>query len=233
MSSSNTKVDTKVDTVETTVDTVETTVETTVDTKVDTVETTVDTVETTVDTVETTVDTKVDTVDTKVDTVETTVDTKVDTVETTVDTKVDNKYNSYSKSKPKVRYTFTKKSSEETLNDLKKRTDDFKSIRAPTMITNGESKTIDRDRYMDVLLYKINNTKGIYYGVLDAPEDTDMNKKIIGKGGCYFYKTTVENRILFIWHNRENKKYEFWGSSFYGMINSMNAISTRIQKYSE
>jgi hypothetical protein len=86
---------------------------------------------------------------------------------------------------------------------------------------------------MDVLLYKINNTKGIYYGVLDAPEDTDTNKKIIGKGGCYFYKTTVENRILFIWHNRENKKYEFWGSSFYGMINSMNAISTRIEKYSE
>jgi hypothetical protein len=188
-----------------------TNIDTTVETKVDT----------TVDTVETTVDTTVDTVETKVDT---TVETKVDTVETKVDTV---------KTKPKVRYTFTKKSSEETLNDLKSRTDDFKSIRAPTMITNGESKTIDRDRYMDVLLYKINNTKGIYYGVLDAPNDIEMNKKIIGKGGCYFYKTTVENRILFIWHNRQNKKYEFWGSSFYGMINSMNAISTRIQKYTE
>jgi outer membrane murein-binding lipoprotein Lpp len=213
MSSSNTNVDTTVDT---TVDTVET--------NVDTVETKVDTVETKVDTVET----KVDTVETKVDTVETKVETKVDTVETKVETKVDTV-----KTKAKVRYTFTKKSSEETLNDLKSRTDDFKSIRAPTMISNGESKTIDRDRYMDVLLYKINNTKGIYYGVLDAPCDTDTNKKIIGKGGCYFYKTTVENRILFIWHNRENKKYEFWGSSFYGMINSMNAISTRIEKNSE
>jgi len=210
MSSSNTNIDTTVDT---TVDTGVDTVDTTVDTGVDTVETKVDT---TVDTGVDTVETKVDTVDTGVDTVE----TKVNTVDTV-------------KTKPKVRYTFTKKSSEETLNDLKKRTDDFKSIRAPTMISNGESKTIDRDRYMDVLLYKINNTKGIYYGVLDAPTDTDMNKKIIGKGGCYFYKTTIENRILFIWHNRENKKYEFWGSSFYGMINSMNAISTRIEKYSE
>jgi hypothetical protein len=135
--------------------------------------------------------------------------------------------------KPKVYYNFTKKSAKDTLREIKSRTDDLKSIGAPVMITNGVSESVDRNEYINDLLYEINKSKTVYYGTLNAPEDASINKKIIGKGGCYFYKTTYDNNIFFIWHNKDTKLYEFWGADYYGMINSMNAISHRINKCSQ
>jgi hypothetical protein len=135
--------------------------------------------------------------------------------------------------KTKVFYKFSKKSGKETLNEIKSRTDDLKSIGAPIMMTKGVCETVDREEYIEDLLYEINNAKVVYYGRLNAPEEGSINKKVIGKGGCYFYKTTYDNNIFFIWHNKDTKSYEFWGGDYYGMINSMNAISHRIEKCSE
>ena len=64
---------------------------------------------------------------------------------------------------------------------------------------------------------------------LNAPDDPDVMKQVIGRRGCYFIRTTQECDLDFIWHDRLNNIIEFWGpkkSIGYGV----NVIKSRIQK---
>ena len=69
----------------------------------------------------------------------------------------------------------------------------------------------------------------VYCGRLSAPLLDDVMKRVVGRGGCYFKRTTLECDIDFIWHDREKNEIEFWGPK--NKINhAMNIIESRIDK---
>ena len=74
--------------------------------------------------------------------------------------------------------------------------------------------------------------QNIFHGFLYQPQDSEVTRKVIGKEGVYFYKTTSECDILYIWHDIENKKFRFWAIDRSKLIHSMNVIKWRIEKHS-
>ena len=124
-------------------------------------------------------------------------------------------------------------SNDDCYNEIFNITDDFKSIKAPSIInSNGININIDYNNYISVLKYKIENSYKIYYGELNAPNNNDITKQVIGKGGCYLYLTTIVNRILFIWHDRNRNVFRFWSSTKYGIMDAIRAINDRVYKKS-
>ena len=70
----------------------------------------------------------------------------------------------------------------------------------------------------------------VYLGVIDVGHiDEDTVKQVIGKNGCYFIKTTVEQDLDFVWHNREKQQFEFWGPRE-NIHKAINVINDRIKK---
>jgi hypothetical protein len=72
----------------------------------------------------------------------------------------------------------------------------------------------------------------VYQGSLNAPTSEDVMKQVIGRGGCYFKRTTYECDIDFIWHDREKNKIEFWGPKK-NLNYAMQVIQSRIDKISK
>jgi len=113
--------------------------------------------------------------------------------------------------------------------DISSRSNEFKSIQAPIMIDKDGNKTIiDKNQYIDDLCNDIDKCNKVFYGYIAAPDDDEIIRMVIGKGGCYFYLTTEMNNILFIWHNRITKNFEFWGHYPKNVKNAMHAINNRI-----
>jgi hypothetical protein len=77
------------------------------------------------------------------------------------------------------------------------------------------------------LKLSLDNESVIFQGFLYAPNDPVICKKVIGRGGCYFHKTTQQCQIDFIWHDRTNQKFLFWGKKW-PLIRALNAIHRRI-----
>jgi hypothetical protein len=114
-------------------------------------------------------------------------------------------------------------------NKIKSVTDDFKLLKAPTIInSSGIIINIDYDKYISTLTYKINNAYKIYYGELKAPNNNDITKQVIGRDGCYLYLTTIVNKILFIWHDIDTNMFCFWSDDKYGIMDSIRIINQRI-----
>ena len=120
---------------------------------------------------------------------------------------------------PKMFYKIIQKGSKVVYNELKERTNDF------TVINNEEFKNnllqILKDRNLTV-----------YYAFLADSPIPDINKQVIGKDGCYLYKTTATHNILFVWHNRTNKQFEFWSLTRPELIHAVDAIRYRLHKLS-
>jgi hypothetical protein len=133
-------------------------------------------------------------------------------------------------SKQYPKYSLKKITNSKCRDDISSRSDQFKSIQAPIMIKNNIEYQIDRDNYINILTYKIDNAYSVFYGSLPAPDDEEIIRKVIGKGGCYFYLTTITNGILFIWHNRITQNFEFWGEKPSKVLCAMGAIELRINK---
>ena len=62
----------------------------------------------------------------------------------------------------------------------------------------------------------------------DTQEGIDIIRQVIGKGGCYFHMTTDNTGIDFIWHDRAQNKFFFWGTK-YSLIRAMKIISRRLE----
>jgi len=69
----------------------------------------------------------------------------------------------------------------------------------------------------------------VYMGELDGSTDKDVMKQVIGRGGCYFIRTTKECDLDFIWHDRERNKIEFWGPK-QNLSYAMGVIQHRLNK---
>lgn len=70
-----------------------------------------------------------------------------------------------------------------------------------------------------------------YYGQMDAPSNLAIIKKVNGKRGFFLKKTIYETVIYFIWWDKVNSAYLFWGSCKMPVIDAMNRIRYRILKY--
>lgn len=70
-------------------------------------------------------------------------------------------------------------------------------------------------------------------GFLNVPdcetqEGLNIIRQVIGKGGCYFHMTTQNTGIDFIWHDRAQNKFFFWGTK-YPLIRAMKIINSRLE----
>ena len=67
---------------------------------------------------------------------------------------------------------------------------------------------------------------------MDVNSISDVTlKQVIGANGYYFILTTRNNKLDFIWHNRESKRIEFWGPASC-IKNAVSIIQSRINKHS-
>ena len=74
------------------------------------------------------------------------------------------------------------------------------------------------------------NKYQVYKLNINAPNNADVLRQVIGRNGCYFIKTTQECDLDFIWHNRDNNTIEFWGPQE-SIQKAHSVIKTRINKY--
>jgi hypothetical protein len=90
---------------------------------------------------------------------------------------------------------------------------------SPEFVIELYNTFIDRSR----------NRRPTMFGYMDAPIK-EITKQVIGSDGYFFKMTTVKCGIDFIWHDRENETFLFWGPSNFRTVKAMNAIRYRIKK---
>ena len=61
------------------------------------------------------------------------------------------------------------------------------------------------------LINRIGSRPMTTFGYLPAPLEPGACKQVIGKDGCYFKMTTVNTGVDFIWHDRTENHFLFWG----------------------
>ena len=108
----------------------------------------------------------------------------------------------------------------DALHDIKSFTGDF-----------NEKCKLTKE-FIDNLTSTLESTENLFHGFLYAPKDANVTRQVIGKNGCYFHKTTTDCNIYFVWHNRQNNCFEFWGQKK-ELIRAMNIIHSRIRKCSQ
>ena len=87
----------------------------------------------------------------------------------------------------------------------------------------------DDGQFIDDLKVKLAGDDGVVYkGSIDAPTDVVITKKVIGRGGYYFRLTTDKTGVYFIWHDRDLKKFIFWGEE-YNVKQAMGVLNYRIK----
>jgi len=71
------------------------------------------------------------------------------------------------------------------------------------------------------------------FSFIQAPTEPAITQQVIGAGGHYFKLTTSKTGVDFIWHDRTNNVFLFWGPNNYRLTRALNAISWRIRKTTE
>ena len=79
--------------------------------------------------------------------------------------------------------------------------------------TGNFGPTVNMDKaFIDAL--KLSEEGTVYRTELNAPEDSVITRKVIGRGGYYFHLTTQNTGVFFIWHDHSTKKFIIWGSEY-------------------
>ena len=131
----------------------------------------------------------------------------------------DNSPNS-SNSTKKMYFKFTELDAETALNEINTYTNDFDPIYKIS------------PEFKDTLTENINGRETTQRGFLNVPQDPNIIRQVIGRGGCYFHMTTQNTGIDFIWHDRSANKFFFWGTK-YPLIRAMNIIHKRLEMVSQ
>ena len=119
---------------------------------------------------------------------------------------------------PRRYFKLTELTSRNALADIQARTNNF------------DPQYGISDEFSNQLTQSLDNDNTTFRGYIHAPTHTDTTKKVIGKDGCYFKLTTTNTHISFIWHDRTNNLFLFWGNKPH-IFKAMNIINSRIQKY--
>ena len=64
------------------------------------------------------------------------------------------------------------------------------------------------------------------YIEMNADENFEINCIAIGKDGCNLKKITENNKIAYIYHNKESGKFEIWGNK-----NKFHIVKKQIQNH--
>jgi len=115
-------------------------------------------------------------------------------------------------------------SAETATNEINTYTEDFD----PKFKITEEFKI----KLLETLNSRPDDETGTRRGFLNVPDCTtddgqNIIRQVIGRGGCYFHLTTQNTGIDFIWHDRAQNKFFFWGTK-YPLIRAMKIIDKRI-----
>jgi len=86
------------------------------------------------------------------------------------------------------------------------------------------------ERFKETLRLRHENKHFTTFGYIPAPPDSDVTRQVIGKDGYFFKMTTTLCEVDFIWHDRVNQVFLFWGSSTFNVVKALNSIRWRIHK---
>ena len=96
-------------------------------------------------------------------------------------------------------------------------------VQAPQLMLGSATQVLDHiarltERFSKLdahftywLINRIGSRPMTTFGYLPAPLETSACKQVIGKDGCYFKMTTVNTGVDFIWHDRTENHFLFWG----------------------
>ena len=86
------------------------------------------------------------------------------------------------------------------------------------------------NRFIEVLRLRQKKSQYTTFGYIPAPPDSYITRQVIGKDGYFFKMTTTLCQCDFIWHDRQNNVFLFWGSSTFKVVKALNSIRWRIHK---
>ena len=86
------------------------------------------------------------------------------------------------------------------------------------------------ERFKETLRVRHEKKHFTTFGYIPAPPDSDVTRQVIGKDGHFFKMTTTLCEVDFIWHDRANQVFLFWGSSTFNVVKALNSIRWRIHK---
>jgi hypothetical protein len=101
-----------------------------------------------------------------------------------------------------------------------------------TQVLDHISRLTDRFSKLDPhftywLMMRIGGRPVTTFGYLPAPLEPAACKQVIGKDGCYFKMTTANTGVDFIWHDRTENHFLFWGPQ-QSVLEAMEIIQGRI-----
>jgi len=137
-------------------------------------------------------------------------------------------------SKPTMFFKLTPITGETATNEILTYTEDFDPKYKITqefkdnLLKNLESRPVEL--FDEQGRVNPNATCRGFLNVPDCETQDGLNiiRQVIGKGGCYFHMTTDNTGIDFIWHDRAQNKFFFWGTK-YSLIRAMKIISRRLE----
>jgi len=95
--------------------------------------------------------------------------------------------------------------------------------------TGNFGPTVNMDKaFIDALKVKLSEDGSVFRTELNAPEDSVITRKVIGRGGYYFHLTTQNSGVFFIWHDRLTSKFIIWGPE-YNAKQARGILSYRIK----
>jgi hypothetical protein len=68
------------------------------------------------------------------------------------------------------------------------------------------------------------------FACIKAPDAKEITQQVIGTDGYYFKLTTIKTGIDFIWHDRDQNMFLFWGPNNFRTQKALIAITNRIRK---
>jgi len=95
---------------------------------------------------------------------------------------------------------------------------------------NTSPSTDGVQTFLNALNRRDSTNKETVFGFIPAPPHMDITKRVIGTDGYFFKMTTTVSEIDFIWHDRFQKVFLFWGASTFKVVKAMNSIRWRIHK---
>ena len=120
---------------------------------------------------------------------------------------------------PPMRYDLKQGNSQQVLNHL----DNLN-------ITTAGPVQDSIERFKETLRLRHEKKHFTTFGYITAPPDSDVTRQVIGKDGHFFKMTTTLCEVDFIWHDRVNQMFLFWGSSTFKVVKALNSIRWRIHK---
>ena len=84
------------------------------------------------------------------------------------------------------------------------------------------------ETFVESIKTKLSGDGVVYKALIDAPTDSVVTKKVIGRNGYYFHLTTTNSGAHFIWHDRVANKFIIWGEE-YNVKQAMGILKYRIK----